>query len=162
MLIFQLQQNSVQFTINQRMAPINEFCSLSRSRLTETKLDVFHFQGLSWEKVDDIFLTKNPPAIKSIYEKPLLLHQGHMQWLYDHEGRRYLDLLGGILTVSVGHCHRQAFTQFIVYVHFLLTRTLMLFKFGETLMQNGYPESKDIVPSMILPYSTYEIESSKL
>ncbi|XP_037869839.1 alanine--glyoxylate aminotransferase 2, mitochondrial [Bombyx mori] len=30
-----------------------------------------------------------------------------MQWLYDHEGRRYLDLLGGILTVSVGHCHRK-------------------------------------------------------
>ncbi|XP_068618804.1 alanine--glyoxylate aminotransferase 2, mitochondrial [Battus philenor] len=28
-----------------------------------------------------------------------------MQWLFDHEGRRYLDLFGGIVTVSVGHCH---------------------------------------------------------
>ena len=28
-----------------------------------------------------------------------------MQWLYDHEGVRYLDLFGGIVTVSVGHCH---------------------------------------------------------
>lgn len=28
-----------------------------------------------------------------------------MQWLYDHEGKRYLDLFAGIVTVSVGHCH---------------------------------------------------------
>ncbi|XP_069819160.1 alanine--glyoxylate aminotransferase 2, mitochondrial isoform X2 [Dendropsophus ebraccatus] len=28
-----------------------------------------------------------------------------MQWLFDHEGRRYLDFFGGIVTVSVGHCH---------------------------------------------------------
>ncbi|XP_026327888.1 uncharacterized protein LOC113236112 [Hyposmocoma kahamanoa] len=28
-----------------------------------------------------------------------------MQWLFDHEGKRYLDLFGGIVTVSVGHCH---------------------------------------------------------
>lgn len=28
-----------------------------------------------------------------------------MQYLYDHTGRRYLDMFGGIVTVSVGHCH---------------------------------------------------------
>ncbi|XP_037078458.1 alanine--glyoxylate aminotransferase 2, mitochondrial-like isoform X2 [Pollicipes pollicipes] len=28
-----------------------------------------------------------------------------MQYLFDHTGRRYLDLFGGIVTVSVGHCH---------------------------------------------------------
>ena len=28
-----------------------------------------------------------------------------MQWVWDHEGRRYLDMFGGIVTVSVGHCH---------------------------------------------------------
>lgn len=31
--------------------------------------------------------------------------QGHMQWLFDHTGRRYLDLFSGIVTVSVGHSH---------------------------------------------------------
>uniref|UniRef100_H2ZRA2 Alanine--glyoxylate aminotransferase 2, mitochondrial n=1 Tax=Ciona savignyi TaxID=51511 RepID=H2ZRA2_CIOSA len=31
--------------------------------------------------------------------------QGKMQWLWDHEGRRYLDMFAGIVTVSVGHCH---------------------------------------------------------
>jgi alanine-glyoxylate transaminase/(R)-3-amino-2-methylpropionate-pyruvate transaminase len=28
-----------------------------------------------------------------------------MQWLWDHTGDRYLDMFGGIVTVSVGHCH---------------------------------------------------------
>ena len=28
-----------------------------------------------------------------------------MQWLWDQDNRRYLDLFGGIVTVSVGHCH---------------------------------------------------------
>lgn len=28
-----------------------------------------------------------------------------MQWLFDHENRRYLDMFAGIVTVSVGHCH---------------------------------------------------------
>ncbi|XP_075788695.1 alanine--glyoxylate aminotransferase 2, mitochondrial isoform X4 [Pelodiscus sinensis] len=45
------------------------------------------------------------PALLTCYKKPLLLHQGHMQWLFDYEGRRYLDLFAGIVTVSVGHCH---------------------------------------------------------
>lgn len=31
--------------------------------------------------------------------------QGHKQWLFDHTGKRYLDLFAGIVTVSVGHCH---------------------------------------------------------
>lgn len=45
------------------------------------------------------------PNILTFYKKPLLLHEGHMQWLWDHEGRRYLDFLAGIVTISVGHCH---------------------------------------------------------
>ncbi|KAL8203995.1 UNVERIFIED_CONTAM: alanine--glyoxylate aminotransferase 2 [Gekko kuhli] len=45
------------------------------------------------------------PSLIPYYKKPLLLHQGHMQWLFDHEGRRYLDLFAGISTVGVGHCH---------------------------------------------------------
>uniref|UniRef100_A0A8D0LCJ6 Alanine--glyoxylate aminotransferase 2, mitochondrial n=1 Tax=Sphenodon punctatus TaxID=8508 RepID=A0A8D0LCJ6_SPHPU len=45
------------------------------------------------------------PSLVTYYKKPLLLHQGHMQWLFDFEGRRYLDLFAGIVTVSVVHCH---------------------------------------------------------
>jgi alanine-glyoxylate transaminase/(R)-3-amino-2-methylpropionate-pyruvate transaminase len=39
------------------------------------------------------------------FKEPLLIHDGKMQWLFDHTGRRYLDMFGGIVTVSVGHCH---------------------------------------------------------
>ena len=45
------------------------------------------------------------PAVYTIYKEPLLIVEGHMQYLYDETGRRYLDLLAGIVTVSVGHCH---------------------------------------------------------
>ena len=31
--------------------------------------------------------------------------EGKMQYVWDENGRRYLDALGGIVTVSVGHCH---------------------------------------------------------
>jgi len=30
---------------------------------------------------------------------------GHKQWLFDVDGRRYLDMFAGIATVIVGHCH---------------------------------------------------------
>ena len=47
------------------------------------------------------------PAVYTIYREPLLIVEGHMQYLYDETGKRYLDLLAGIVTVSVGHCHPQ-------------------------------------------------------
>jgi alanine-glyoxylate transaminase / (R)-3-amino-2-methylpropionate-pyruvate transaminase len=45
------------------------------------------------------------PAVYTFYREPLLIVEGHMQYLFDETGRRYLDLLAGIVTVSVGHCH---------------------------------------------------------
>ena len=45
------------------------------------------------------------PTIFTYYAKPLMIVEGHMQYLYDETGRRYLDGFGGIVTVSVGHCH---------------------------------------------------------
>ncbi len=45
------------------------------------------------------------PGLVTYYKKPLYVTQGSMQWLWDDQGQRYLDLFGGIVTVSVGHCH---------------------------------------------------------
>ncbi|EAY88729.1 hypothetical protein OsI_10205 [Oryza sativa Indica Group] len=39
------------------------------------------------------------------YQKPLNIVEGKMQYLYDENGKRYLDCFGGIVTVSCGHCH---------------------------------------------------------
>jgi len=45
------------------------------------------------------------PAIFLYYKKPIMLVEGAMQYVWDETGKRYLDGLGGIVTVSVGHCH---------------------------------------------------------
>jgi len=45
------------------------------------------------------------PAIFTLYGDPLMIVEGHMQWLFDETGRRYLDMFAGIVTVSCGHCH---------------------------------------------------------
>jgi alanine-glyoxylate transaminase / (R)-3-amino-2-methylpropionate-pyruvate transaminase len=45
------------------------------------------------------------PAIFTIYREPLMLVEGHRQYLFDETGKRYLDLFAGIVTVSCGHAH---------------------------------------------------------
>lgn len=45
------------------------------------------------------------PAVFTLYGEPLLIVEGHMQWLFDETGKRYLDMFAGIVTVSCGHCH---------------------------------------------------------
>ncbi|HEX3798142.1 MAG TPA: aminotransferase class III-fold pyridoxal phosphate-dependent enzyme [Verrucomicrobiae bacterium] len=45
------------------------------------------------------------PALFLYYKKPVMFVEGKAQYLFDEKGRRYLDGLGGIVTVSVGHCH---------------------------------------------------------
>ena len=45
------------------------------------------------------------PGIFLYYKKPLMIVEGSMQYVWDEKGKRYLDGLGGIVTVSVGHCH---------------------------------------------------------
>ncbi len=45
------------------------------------------------------------PSVTNYYHRPLVADRGEMQYLWDLEGRKYLDFFGGILTVSVGHCN---------------------------------------------------------
>ena len=63
------------------------------------------YEGPSYEAVRDIRGSKLSPAMLTYYREPLLIHSGRMQYLYDHKGQEYLDMFGGIVTVSVGHCH---------------------------------------------------------
>src|ERR1700722_15498399 len=45
------------------------------------------------------------PGLFLYYKKPLMLVEGKGQYPFDDQGRRFLDALAGIVTVSVGHCH---------------------------------------------------------
>lgn len=57
------------------------------------------------EEQKKIRLERINPSIGIYYRTPLALNQGYKQWLFDIDGKRYLDMFGGICTVSVGHCH---------------------------------------------------------
>jgi alanine-glyoxylate transaminase / (R)-3-amino-2-methylpropionate-pyruvate transaminase len=45
------------------------------------------------------------PGLFLYYKKPIMIVEGKMQYVWDDTGKRYLDGLGGIVTISVGHCH---------------------------------------------------------
>jgi len=45
------------------------------------------------------------PGVFHFYKEPLCIVDGHMQYLWDDQGRQYLDAIAGVVTVSVGHCH---------------------------------------------------------
>ena len=45
------------------------------------------------------------PAVRPLYEQPLVLGEGEGVRVRGVDGREYLDLFSGILTTSVGHCH---------------------------------------------------------
>lgn len=68
-------------------------------------LTLVSLQSLAYSRVLEIHKQHLSPVLTAYFPEPLLLHQGHMEWLFDHEGNRYLDFFSGIVTVSVGHCH---------------------------------------------------------
>ncbi|MDE3110010.1 MAG: aspartate aminotransferase family protein [Acidobacteriota bacterium] len=45
------------------------------------------------------------PAVTNYYREPLVADRASMQYLWDLEGKKYLDFFGGILTIGVGHCN---------------------------------------------------------
>ena len=45
------------------------------------------------------------PSISNYYSDPLVTDHASMQYVWDTDGKKYLDFFGGIVTVSVGHCN---------------------------------------------------------
>ena len=62
------------------------------------------YTGLSPDEILRLRKEFLNPGIFSLQEA-LHMVEGKMQYVWDESGRRYLDALGGIVTVSVGHCH---------------------------------------------------------
>jgi alanine-glyoxylate transaminase/(R)-3-amino-2-methylpropionate-pyruvate transaminase len=63
------------------------------------------YTGPSKEEVLALRRQYLTPGLITYYKAPLLLVEGHMQYLWDETGKQYLDGFAGIVTVSVGHCH---------------------------------------------------------
>ncbi|HEX8538938.1 MAG TPA: aminotransferase class III-fold pyridoxal phosphate-dependent enzyme, partial [Cystobacter sp.] len=43
--------------------------------------------------------------LQNYKQQPLVLERGLGSRVWDADGREYLDLLGGIATCALGHCH---------------------------------------------------------
>src|SRR5256714_6548886 len=43
------------------------------------------------------------PAVSMYYDEPIALVKGDGSYVWDDQGRKYLDAFGGVLTVSIGH-----------------------------------------------------------
>ena len=46
-------------------------------------------------------------GLGTYYKEPLPFVKGEGKWLFDANGRKYLDFFGGIVTVSLGHCDKR-------------------------------------------------------
>src|SRR5271165_5795872 len=51
------------------------------------------------------------PAVFHFFQEPLVVSRAKDQYVWDADGRQYLDFLGGIVTISVGHCNEQVNTK---------------------------------------------------
>src|SRR5499427_5926364 len=63
------------------------------------------YRGPSAEEVLDSRRRFLNPGLFLYFKRPLMIVEGKAQYVFDEHGRRYLDGLGGIVTISVGHCH---------------------------------------------------------
>src|SRR5690606_38312190 len=45
------------------------------------------------------------PCTSHFYQTPPQIVKGEMQYLYDHENRRYTDFFAGVSVVACGHCN---------------------------------------------------------
>ncbi len=45
------------------------------------------------------------PCVYHFYQEPMQLVKGQGKYLYDHKGKKYLDLFGGVSVMNCGHCH---------------------------------------------------------
>ena len=100
--------------------------SLSRCMFSTLKMPACSFlppkyTGPSFEEVLSGRQKHVSPAISYFFKNPLYIVQGDMQYLWDEKGKRYLDLHGGVLTVSVGHNHplvkERVIKQMEKYIH---------------------------------------------
>ncbi len=51
------------------------------------------------------------PSITNYFADPLVTDHASMQYLWDTDGKKYLDFFGGIVTISVGHANPRVTTK---------------------------------------------------
>ena len=92
------------------------------------------------------------PGLIKYYHDPLMIIEGHMQYVWDEKGTRYLDGFAGIVTVSVGHCHPKVIAKTIEQTKALQhTTTIYL---HPTIAQFGKKLAEHMPPGLDKTYFT--------
>ncbi|XP_011019036.1 PREDICTED: alanine--glyoxylate aminotransferase 2 homolog 3, mitochondrial [Populus euphratica] len=65
------------------------------------------------------------PSLFHLFSKPLNVVDGKMQYLFDENGRRYLDGFGGIATVCCGHCHPDVVDAIVKQINLIQHSTVL-------------------------------------
>ncbi|MGA1530471.1 MAG: aspartate aminotransferase family protein [Kiritimatiellia bacterium] len=73
--------------------------------LPPTEFKPIPYTGPSFDEVMAMRKAHLSPGLFLYYKNPIMIVEGKMQYVWDEKGRRYLDMFGGIVTVSVGHAH---------------------------------------------------------
>lgn len=80
--------------------------NISKLKLPEFNFKPRPYKGMPYDQVKaqrDKYMA--PGIYFHFYKEPLYIVEGKNQYLYDDKGNRYLDLIAGISTVSIGHSH---------------------------------------------------------
>src|SRR3954463_16236701 len=71
------------------------------------------------------------PAVSMYYQEPIELVRGEGAYVWDHDGKKYLDAFGGVLTVSVGHANPKVVEAIVEQVK-KISHTSTLYAHAET------------------------------
>eukprot|EP00761_Pharyngomonas_kirbyi_P011804 gb/GECH01011830.1/.p1 GENE.gb/GECH01011830.1/~~gb/GECH01011830.1/.p1 ORF type:complete len:486 (+),score=121.14 gb/GECH01011830.1/:1-1458(+) len=81
-------------------------CSSEKPQLPNFEYEPPQFKGPSVDWMKNVRKENIMPMV-TYYKDPICITDAKMQYMWDTTGKRYLDMFGGIVTVSVGHCHPQ-------------------------------------------------------
>jgi hypothetical protein len=105
---FIIQHSDIQhsiFTIFRRGSAMSSASSGIKVSLPVSAHQPAPYDGPSRDEVLALRRDYLTPGLLTFYKEPLLVAEGHMQYVWDETGKQYLDAFAGIVTVSVGHCH---------------------------------------------------------
>ncbi|GAB6021674.1 Alanine--glyoxylate aminotransferase 2, mitochondrial, variant 2 [Chamberlinius hualienensis] len=85
-------------------------CASSKPSMPPCGFTPKKYTGITYDAAMKVRQTNLHPSLFLYYKQPVMLTEGKMQWLFDSNGKRYLDMFAGIVTVGVGHCHPRVVT----------------------------------------------------
>ena len=67
------------------------------------------------------------PSTMTYFSEPVNILRGEMQYVYDDNGKKYLDAFSAVVTISVGHCHPDIVPRVVEQVRTLQHMTTLYY-----------------------------------